>query len=115
MAEAEVQDTVRRLPARLREQARSLPVTYEPAPNAAILADGFESDLLGLFVGKSFGDEESGYLDVPSQIILFLENIWDFAEGDQAIYREEVQTTYLHELGHYLGLDELDLEDRGLE
>lgn len=115
MAESEVQGILRRLPARLREQARSLPVTYETVPNPAIVADGFGSDLLGLFVGKAFGEEESGYVEVPSQIILFLANLWDFAEGDQAVYREEVQTTYLHELGHYLGLDELDLEDRGLD
>ena len=28
---------------------------------------------------------------------------------------EEIRRTLLHELGHYLGLDELDLEGRGLE
>jgi predicted Zn-dependent protease with MMP-like domain len=31
------------------------------------------------------------------------------------LFREEVATTLLHELGHYLGLDEGDLTDRGLE
>ncbi len=115
VAESEVHDTLHRLPARLRVAAGPLPVTYERVPNAAILADGFEPDLLGLFVGNAFDEEASGALDVPPQILLFLENIWDFAEGDEAVYREEVRTTYLHELGHYLGLDELDLEERGLE
>jgi predicted Zn-dependent protease with MMP-like domain len=115
LAQAEVAATVRRLPTRLRREAEPLPVTYERAPNAAILADGFEPDLLGLFVGPAFEDEEAGGLDVPPQILLFLENLWDFAGGDEQIYREEVRTTYLHELGHYLGLDEADLEDRGLE
>jgi len=52
---------------------------------------------------------------MPPQIILFLENLWDFAEGDEEMFREEVATTLLHELGHYLGLDEDDLTDRGLE
>jgi predicted Zn-dependent protease with MMP-like domain len=51
---------------------------------------------------------------LPPQIILFLDNLWDFAEGDPEVYRDEVQATYLHELGHYLGLDEIDLDDRGL-
>ena len=54
-------------------------------------------------------------VDVPPQILLFLANLWDYADGDEALFREEVRTTYLHELGHYLGLDELDLEERGLE
>ena len=44
---------------------------------------------------------------------------WDqmdaWLEEDEEIFREEVHTTYLHELGHYLGLDEDDLFDRGLE
>ena len=115
VAQEEVRGTLRRLPRALRPHAETLPVVYEPHPNDAILDDGWEPDLLGLFVGKAFGEEESGYADVPSQILLFLENLWDFAEGDEAIYREEVRTTYLHELGHYLGLDELDLEARGLD
>ncbi len=115
LAEAEVRRTLHKLPARLKRQAEGLPVTYEPHPNAALLADGFEPDLLGLFVGASFGESEFGPADVPPQVILFLENLWDYAEGDDEIYREEVRITYLHELGHFLGLDEGDLEDRGLD
>ncbi|MBM3881509.1 MAG: metallopeptidase family protein [Verrucomicrobia bacterium] len=115
IAEAEVRRTLHRLPAALRQRAAPLPVTYERVPNAAILADGFEPDLLGLFVGKAFDEEHSSTVDLPAQIILFLDNLWDFADRDEEVYRDEVRTTYLHELGHYLGLDELDLEARGLE
>lgn len=115
LAEAEVQATIARLPVHLREHARKLPVSYESRPNRAIIADGFDPDLLGLFVGKAFGEEENGVIDLPAQIILFLDNLWDFADEDDGIFREEVEVTYLHELGHYLGLDELDLEERGLE
>jgi len=46
---------------------------------------------------------------------LFLENLWDLAGGEEKKFRDEVQTTYLHELGHYLGLDEDELTKRGLE
>jgi predicted Zn-dependent protease with MMP-like domain len=48
------------------------------------------------------------------QVILFLGNLWDEVEGDVELFLSEVRTTYLHELGHYLGLDEDDLADRGL-
>jgi len=115
LAQAEVRATIARLPGRLRRQAETLPVTYEARPNEAIVADGFDPDLLGLFVGKPFAEEESGLVDLPAQIILFLENLWDFSEGAEAVFLDEVVTTYLHELGHYLGLDEIDLEERGLE
>ena len=115
LAKSEVRATIARLPSRLRRQAERLPVTYEPRPNDAIVSDGFDSDLLGLFVGQPFGDEESGAIDVPAQIILFLESLWEFSEEDEEVFCDEVVTTYLHELGHYLGLDEIDIEERGLE
>ncbi len=115
LAEAEVRDTVRALPRALREQARALPVTYEHTPNPGLVDDGIEPDTLGLFVGEAFAESGLTTAPLPSQIILFLDNLWDFAEGDEEIYREEIRTTYLHELGHYLGLDEIELEDRGLE
>jgi predicted Zn-dependent protease with MMP-like domain len=52
---------------------------------------------------------------MPAQVVLFLENVLEFAEGDEKTFCEEVRTTFLHELGHYFGLDENDLAGRGLE
>lgn len=113
LALAEVEATLEALPKPLRERAEKVPVTFERQPNAGLQADGIEADTLGLFTGPEFSDE--GNVPMPSQIILFLENIWDFAEGDEEIFRDEVHTTFLHELGHYLGLDEDELTERGLE
>jgi predicted Zn-dependent protease with MMP-like domain len=115
LALAEVEATLAALPEPLRDRAQALPVTFERHPNAAQLQDGIKPDTLGLFVGPEFAYEETTSFPLPPQIILFLENIWDMAEGDEDVFREEVHTTYLHELGHYLGLDEDDLFDRGLE
>lgn len=113
IAQGEVRDTLAALPAPLQRQAAPLPVQFESVPNEDILADGYEPDLLGLFIGPPLAEPESSPL--PPQILLFLDNLWDYAEGDEDLFREEVRTTYLHELGHYLGLDEIDLEERGLE
>ncbi|MCX6928333.1 MAG: metallopeptidase family protein [Verrucomicrobia bacterium] len=111
----QVEATLAALPAPLRDRAQGLPVTYERRPNSAQRRDGIEPDTLGLFVGPEFAYEETEAHPLPPQIILFLENLWDFAEADEESFREEVHTTYLHELGHYLGLDEDDLFDRGLD
>jgi predicted Zn-dependent protease with MMP-like domain len=113
LALAEVEATLAVLPKPLRERAEKLPVTFERQPNAGLQADGIEVDTLGLFTGPDFADE--GNVPMPPQIILFLENIWDFAGDDEEIFRDEVHTTFLHELGHYLGLDEDELTERGLE
>ena len=112
LAAKEIEAILRDLPTPLREQAGKLPTTFERKPNAGLQADGIEPDTLGLFTGSEFVDEG---IVLPSQIILFLENLWEFAAGDEKVFREEVRTTFLHELGHFFGLDEGDLTERGLE
>ena len=113
VASTEIEATLGDLPEPLRERAALLPVIFEPRPNAGLQAAGIAPDTLGLFTGAEFAEEES--VPLPPQIILFLENIWEFAEGDEEAFGDEVHTTFLHELGHYLGLDEDDLTERGLE
>jgi predicted Zn-dependent protease with MMP-like domain len=113
VALSEVETTLESLPEPLRLRAEKLPVIFERQPNAELQADGIEADVLGLFTGAEFIEEND--VPMPPQIILFLENIWDVAETDEKRFREEVRTTFLHELGHYLGLDEDDLTERGLE
>jgi predicted Zn-dependent protease with MMP-like domain len=106
----------RRLPAEVREAADAVPVCYEAVPNADIIAEGWEPDILGMFVGHEHGGElSSDEVPLPPQILLFLDNLWDYAEGDEATYCDEVRLTYLHELGHYLGWDEDEVARRGLE
>ena len=90
--------------------------TYEPAPNAQLVAEGLDPDTLGLFVGGEYA--EGSYSTLPPQIILFLQNLWDMIcdeGGGPHEFREEVRTTLLHELGHYLGLNEDELDERGLQ
>lgn len=109
-----VRDTLHKLPPKLMEEARRLPVSYERRPTRAMMSDGIEPDTLGLFVGPGFDEEESTLDPLPPRILLFLENIWEQADGDRALCRKEIRATYLHELGHFLGLNEDDLDERGL-
>jgi predicted Zn-dependent protease with MMP-like domain len=111
-----VEAAQRRLPPAVRAAAEQVPVCYEPVPNAGILAEGWEPDILGLFVGHEHGGElASTEVPLPPQILLFLENLWDYAEGDESVFRDEVRITFLHELGHYLGWDEDEVARQGLE
>jgi len=115
-AEKTVAKAKRKLPPAVAKHADALPVVYHDWPTEEILGDDdFEPDILGLFVGDPLGVEPGLYNVAPAQILLFLESIYDYAEGDMRLFRDEVRITYLHELGHYLGWDEADLEARGLE
>jgi len=113
LARLEVENTIAALPAPLRTQAERLAVIFDRQPNAELQAEGIEVDTLGLFTGAEFTEEND--VPLPPQIILYLENIWNIAETNERRFREEVRTTFLHELGHYLGLAEVDLIERGLE
>ena len=115
-ADREVRTLRRKLSPEIARHADGIPVVCFPAPTREMVEDeGIEPDLLGLFVGPAL--DEAGGLDdpLPPEILLFLENLWDYAEEDPEIYREEVRRTYLHELGHYLGLEEDDMAPRDLD
>ena len=115
IAESVVGQTIRSLPPDLKRFADEVGVAYEDAVAQHWQEDGVEPDSLGLFSGPSFADEDYGLDFEPPLITLFLANLWDYAEGDVAAFRAEVRTTYLHEFGHFLGLDEASLKARGLE
>ena len=106
---------LRDLPPPLATVAAQVPITFEPYPNAALLAEGLDEDLLGLFVGDDHNGPAESSPPLPPQIILFLENLYLYALEDSGNYLHEVTLTFLHELGHYLGLDEDALMARGLE
>ncbi|NCD22860.1 MAG: metallopeptidase family protein [Spartobacteria bacterium] len=116
IAKTEVAALRQQLPREMARRAAEVPVVMLPRPTKAMVRDdGVEPDLLGLFVGPSCAEGVESGDPLPPEILLFLENLWDYADGDEEIFREEVRVTYYHELGHYLGLEEDDLEDRGLE
>ena len=114
LAEAEANALMRALPVAVRDKLSGVSITVSRRPSAdELLEDGDSEDLLGLFVGAPISEEfdDSG---LPPSIRLFADNILDSAEGDAEAFKLEVRKTLLHEIGHYLGLDEDGLELRGL-
>lgn len=112
LAEREILRALEELPEDLRVLAEQLPVICAGTPEDVEEVDDME--LLGLFCGAPYDESLEEFSVEPVQIFLFLENIWDFAEGEVQPFLEEVRITYLHELGHFFGWDEDDLAARGL-
>ena len=102
------------LPASLRDKLSKISVTLSGRPEAdEVIEEGDEENLLGLFIGAALCEEVADS-ELSPEIRLFVENIRDEANGDETVFRQEVRTTLLHEIGHYLGLDEDGVELRGL-
>ncbi len=112
-----VEEAAEELPAEFRERMANLAVVVEDVPSMTLLRTLEEPapDLLGLFVGtplpeKSLGDIPSA----PDAVYLFKRNLERICESHEQLV-EEIRITLLHEVGHFLGLDEQHLADRGYE
>jgi predicted Zn-dependent protease with MMP-like domain len=114
VAQRIVDETLRDLPADVRQHADELALVLDDVPSKAMRREGFAPDLLGLFSGRSLRDPLENDISEPT-VTLFLDNLWEFADHDWQTFEDEVRTTYLHELGHYLGLDEAGLAERDLD
>lgn len=69
--------------------------------------------LLGLYVGTPLterSNQDTGRL--PDKILIFQEDCELVSENREQLM-QEVRTTVLHELGHYFGLDENELDRLG--
>lgn len=112
-ADEELKALVKVLPPDIQNAVKKISVSMEETPGKGVNDDSLEGDELGLFEGPCALDEEHG--DELPRIRLFLVNLWNWVEEDEDDFRDEIGTTFLHELGHYLGWDEDDVAERGLE
>ncbi len=102
-------DLIKKLPPELREPASEVLIVVKKRPTGDM--DEF---LMGLFEGPTLEEFREGGFEFPPRITLFSQNIWEESENDPQAFEEEVRVTLYHELGHFLGLDEDDLEQREL-
>ncbi len=102
----------------LRECLSSLPEDISAAMRRCPVelvggrVDDEEKDLLGLFSGPAFA--EMGSCPEIPRIRLYVDNLRDESGDDPDEFDILTRETLLHEIGHFLSLNEDDLEERGL-
>jgi predicted Zn-dependent protease with MMP-like domain len=117
-----VEEALDGLPTTFRNRIRNVAVLVENVPperlprrssrNAGIIDSDEDKDLvLGIFEGvpttkKSVFDLPAG----PDRIVLYQKNIEAVCSNEDEV-RKEIRLTVLHELGHYFGMTEAQLED----
>lgn len=103
------------LPRSIREYVENVPLLIEEWPSAELVLDeNVSPTILGIFLGVP--RTEAGAVDQPrdmDRVILFKRNLETHCQDREELVRE-IQTTVTHEIGHYLGLDEDDMERLGL-
>lgn len=113
-----VEEAIGELPEDFRASLSNLDIVVEPIPDDQTLSGDppLSPAILGLHVGTPADERPPSGAggQLPNVIFLFQNNI-ERASRDHDHLVEEIRVTLLHEIGHYLGLDEDEVEERGLE
>jgi len=108
-------DMQRALPPELRDKAQRVIVGIADRPSREQYGqvENNDDDLLGLYEGTPLPERHIDDLFIlPDQITLFRMPLMDLC-ANEAELREEIRLTLMHELGHYFGFEEGDLEKLG--
>lgn len=113
-----VAEALDRLPEEFRRALDGeVAVLVEPVPPAEVLTSvdpPFDPEILGLYVGTPLPERESSSPTgkLPDVVYLFQRNL-EHAAADRDELLEQIAITVYHEIGHYLGYDDDELEERG--
>jgi len=104
------------LPDVLRKRIVNVQVVIRDARRSKRQSGGVdESDLYGLYEGTALPDRSHDFQGaLPDRVTLFKNNIEADFEGDRAGMIKCIQETIIHELGHYFGFDDDDLDELGI-
>lgn len=107
------EDVVSKIPIDFRKRLENVPIIIEERPHRELVESGFDPRALGLFEGLEDGAGHDALALAPSRIVLYSANLVA-AFPDPADLDEQIEITLLHEIGHFFGLDEEQVEDLGL-
>ncbi len=111
-----VAEALHALPQEFRERLDNIEVLVEDEPTVEKLTEvGLKSgdSLLGLYEGVPLTERDTNYgLVLPDKICIFQRPIEDACRSDAEI-KSEVQMVVRHEIAHYFGLDDEQLNELG--
>lgn len=103
------------IPQDFRDAIANMAIVVEDEPSIAVLTEmdmDPDDTLLGLYQGTPLPDRSSSHGNaLPDVITLFQRPIEIEAEGDPEQIVFEIGETLIHELGHYFGLSEDEIEE----
>jgi predicted Zn-dependent protease with MMP-like domain len=113
----EVGRVLDKLPRRFRRHLHNLEIVVEENADPELLLslglDPRRDTLYGIYQGVPLPDRSSFYPPIlPDKITIFSAPlVRDFAEPE--MLREQIRTTVLHEIAHYFGLDDDQIDKLG--
>lgn len=103
------------LPEQFRQKLENVAVIVEDRPSRELRAAMEippEDTLFGLYEGTPLTERGFGAPLHPDRIWIFQEPIEQECASEAEV-KEEIQTTIMHEVAHFFGFDDEELEERG--
>jgi predicted Zn-dependent protease with MMP-like domain len=111
-----VTEVVNALPDEFAARLVNVEVVVEDEPSRAQLRslalDPHADTLFGLYEGVPLAQRSADQAALPDRISIFYRPIVEACESEAEI-RAEIRTTILHEVAHFFGIDDEDLESWG--
>ena len=97
------------LPEKYISRLENVLITYEDEPNEEQrrkLGLRCNQSLFGLYEGIPLTQRGNGFSgQLPDKITLFKLPLFQFAGGDEAMFKTQIKHTLWHEIAHYFGLN----------
>jgi predicted Zn-dependent protease with MMP-like domain len=116
--EALVHDALQELPQLFKEKLKNIAIIVEDYPSEKLLERmevPEDETLFGFFEGVPL--TERGFFDaplLPARVLIFQGPIEEACNSREEI-KEEVRITVMHELAHFFGFDDDELEEAGYD
>jgi predicted Zn-dependent protease with MMP-like domain len=98
------------LPERFRRYMENVVVAVQDWADEELLEETGEDELLGIYIGTPLTQRhlEDPYR-LPDQILIFQKAIEEMCQTEEEIV-EQIRLTVIHEIGHFFGLSEEEIE-----
>ncbi len=104
------------IPGEIRSHVENLAVVVEEEPDEETLLDlGLDPErdtLFGLYQGVPLSERDTSYAALPDRVVLYYLPLTD-EFPDESHLRCEVRRTLVHEIGHYFGFSDDEIERWG--
>ncbi|MBM9537061.1 metallopeptidase family protein [Desulfobulbus alkaliphilus] len=110
-----VEQAIARIPWEIRRHLDNVVITVQPRPDPELLADlgGGGEPLFGLYWGVPLTERSPADPPLyPDVIYIFQEPLEAFC-GSHEELMDEIEITVVHEIAHFLGFGERELENLG--
>lgn len=110
-----VHEAVTLIPKRFRREMKNLALVVEDEPSGDLLAEMEiepPDSLYGLYQGVPLPERTWGFGNaLPDRITIFQRPIEEDCDGDEDEVRAVIGETLIHEVGHYFGMSEEEIEE----